>query len=404
MKELFSLGDIYPSDFIRPNETCHCAPVELNLIMDNAGLVRLANSAPQHILWGDKYWYRSSTNNSMKKHLKNIVDSISNVRTILEGDIWIDIASNDGYLLSCVPPYVTRIGIDPAGNSYQLECSRHANIVIPDYFSADIFIRSEYGNRKANIITSIAMFYDVDKPDMFIKDVAKILDNDGLWVLQLSYTPLMLQQLAFDNICHEHKYYYSLFNLKKLLNDNGFQIMDCELNNCNGGSFRVYAMKHNADVKKFASQTNRDVGNYRVNSLLEYEKTLKLDDKNTWRVFFNEINNLKMQVVQFITQEKEKGKLIWAYAASTKGNTLLQYFGLDNNLITGIADCDTNKWGLKTIGTNIPIYSEREMREARPDYLLILAWHYLSEFMDREKEYRNSGGRFIVPCSKFQII
>lgn len=404
MRELFSLGKLYPSDFLRANESPHCTPVELKLIMNDNGIVHLDKLAPKNILWGDKYWYRSSTNNSMKKHLCNIVDSISNVYPIKENNIWIDIASNDGFLLSCVPPYVTRIGIDPAKGSYQLECARHANIVISNYFTADLFLKSKYGNRKANVITSIAMFYDVENPDEFIKDVAKILDNNGLWVMQLSYTPLMLQQLAFDNICHEHKYYYSLFNLKKILDDNGFQIIDCELNNCNAGSFRVYIMKHNADITKFASQTYRDVGNYRVNSLLEYENSLKLDEVKTWQLFFDKINNLKMQVVQFITQEKEKGKSIWAYAASTKGNTLLQYFGLDNSLITGIADCDPNKWGLKTIGTNIPIYSEREMREAHPDYLLILAWHYLSEFMDREKDYLSSGGKFIVTCPKFKII
>jgi hypothetical protein len=214
----------------------------------------------------------------------------------------------------------------------------------------------------------------------------------------------MLEQLAFDNICHEHIYYYSLFNLKTLMNNNGFDIVDVQLNDINGGSFRVYLMKTTSDKTKFASQPYRDVCNFRINSLLEYELKLKLDNVQTWINFYNKINELKEQTISFIKQEKEKGKVIWGYGASTKGNTLLQYFNLDNTLIDGIAERSTFKYGLKTVGTNIPIYSEEEMRKIKPDYLLILPWHFIKEFKDRENEYLKNGGKFIVPCPKFEII
>ena len=210
--------------------------------------------------------------------------------------------------------------------------------------------------------------------------------------------------MAFDNICHEHIFYYSLFNLKAMINRNGFDIVDVQLNDINGGSFRVYMMKTIADKTKFGSQPYRDVCNFRINSILMYEKTLGLDDPKTWQDFFQKIDDLKQKTVDFIRKEKANGKKIWGYGASTKGNTLLQYFDLDSSLIDGIAERSPFKYGLSTVGSNIPIFSEEEMRKAKPDYLLILPWHFINEFRNRESDYLKNGGKFIVPCPKFEII
>jgi hypothetical protein len=254
------------------------------------------------------------------------------------------------------------------------------------------------------VITTIAMFYDLIDPNPFISDICKILDDNGVWVLQLSYTPLMIEQLAFDNICHEHVYYYTLQTISNLFRENGFNIVDCQLNDVNGGSFRVYAMKNVADVTKFATQPHRDVSNFRVQSLLEYENLMGYNTKDIWDSFHNKLLTLKKDVYDFIVQKKSEGKTIWGYGASTKGNTLLQYFGLDNTLIDGIAERSPYKFGLKTIGTNIPIYSEEDMRKANPDYLLVLPWHFINEFKEREKAFLQNGGKFIVPCPKFEIM
>jgi hypothetical protein len=401
MKYLFTLGELYSSNFLKKEESGGCK-VEMKLMLDN-DIVRLEKSAPPDIMYG-KYWYRSGINLTMKNELKNIVDSITNIFKLKSDDLWIDIAANDGTLLSFVPSNLIKIGIDPADDSYKIESEKHANLIIQDFFSANGFKQSKFGHKKAKVITSIAMFYDLEHPELFINDINEVLDHDGLWVLQLSYTPLMLKQLAFDNICHEHIYYYSLFNLNNLLKRNGFQIVDCQLNDINGGSFRIYVMKNEANIKTFATQPYRDVCEFRIKSLLEYEKMLKLNEINTWLNFYNEINKLKEQTVSFIKQEKAKGKVIWAYGASTKGNTLLQYFGLDNTVIDGVAERSPYKFGLKTVGTNIPIYSEEEMRNVKPDYLLVLPWHFINEFCDREREYLNNGGKFIVPCPKFEVI
>ena len=403
LKPLFTLGNLYVSDFIKPESLPRDIPYELNMVMDDHGCVRLDKVAPLNIMYG-RYWYLSSITNTMKKELSGIVDSITNIFSLNKNDIWIDIACNDGTLLSYVPKTCIRIGIDPADDSYKIESQQHSDLIIQDYFTPTAYKNSKYGNQKAKVITTIAMFYDLDKPDEFIQDIFEVLDKDGLWVIQLSYTPLMIEQLAFDNICHEHIYYYSLFNLKNLMNKNGFDIVDVQLNDINGGSFRVYMMKSDSDKTKFGSQPYRDVCNFRIKSLLEYESKLQLDKIKTWFNFYNKINDLKEKTVSFIVQEKNKGKSIWGYGASTKGNTLLQYFGLDNTLIDGIAERSPFKYGLKTVGTNIPIYSEEDMRKAKPDYLLILPWHFINEFKERENDYLTNGGKFIVPCPQFEII
>lgn len=403
MTELFSLGEIYPSDFLKSDEQPRCQPIELKLMMEANGLVHLEKTAPKEAMWG-RYWYKSGINSSMKNELKGIVDSIIPLMRFEENSIWCDIACNDGTLLSFVPKSFIRIGIDPAEDSFKQESQRHADLILQNYFSADVYKRSKFGGQKAKVVTCIAMFYDLENSKQFIDDVYEILEDDGLWVMQLSYSPLMLHQVAFDNIVHEHFYYYSLFTLNKLLSDNGFKIMDCQLNDVNGGSFRVYIMKDIGDESKFGTQPYRDVCKFRVEGIKAYEYVSGANLGRTWSLWFDKIKELKQQVVGYIRQEKQKGKTIWCYGASTKGNTLLQYFGLDNTLIDGIAERNIDKWGLRTVGTNIPIYSESDMRKAKPDYLLILPWHFVQDFKEREEEYLSNGGRFIIPCPKFIVI
>lgn len=401
--ELFSLGKLYPSDFLRPDEMPRCGPVELKLMMDEHGLVTLDKTAPKEAMWG-RYWYRSGINQTMRSELKNIVDSVLPLMKFEENSIWLDVASNDGTLLSHVPEKFIKVGIDPAEDSFKTEAEKYADEIIQDYFSKDVYQYSRFGRQKAKVITSIAVFYDLERPEEFIKDIDAVLDDDGLWVMQLSYSPLMMYQVAFDNILHEHFAYYSLTTLKQLLEASGFRIMDCQLNDINGGSFRVYIMKQRGDHKLFSTQPHRDVCEFRIYSLLAYEKEIRANDSYSWMLFHEKIKSLKERVINFIKVEKQNGKTFWCYGASTKGNTLLQYFGLDNKLIDGIAERNIDKWGLRTIGTNIPIYSESDMRKARPDYLLILPWHFISEFKEREKDYLIGGGKFILPAPEFEII
>lgn len=400
-----NIGKHYVSDFIKSEEDYTGREKwSLDLELDETiGAARLTEVPPSNTMWG-KYWYRSGINATMTKELGDIVQEITSRVKLKDNDIWLDIACNDGTLLRQLPPNLVKLGIDPADDTYYNEASKHG-IVVQDYFSKEAYQRTGYGDRKVKVITSIAMFYDLFNPHPFIEDIISILDDNGVWVLQMSYTPLMLEQLAFDNICHEHAYYYSLSSIKKMFEQHDLKIVDCNLNDINGGSFRIYVQKNIAEVNSFGTSPLRDVCNFRLNSILNYERDhYDLTDVNLWNRFQSRIEELKEQTVSFIKEEKAKGKIICGYGASTKGNTLLQWFGLDYTLITAIAERSTHKFGLKTIGTNIPILSEEEVRAMNPDYMLVLPWHFISEFVKREHRFLENGGKFIVPCPKFEII
>lgn len=400
--ELFSLGNLFISDFVetQPSDDYRS---ELKLMFSKESkLVQLESAADPDKMYG-RYWYRSGTNQTMRNQLKNVVDSCTSLHKFSDKPLWLDIACNDGTLLNFVPEPYDRLGIDPADDSYTKESNKFADEVIQDYFSKEAFDTSMFRGRKCDVITCIAMFYDLPDPTKFLNDVYDILKDDGLFVIQMSYTPLMIQQMAFDNICHEHLMYYSLHSLKYVLDRTNFKIVDCELNDVNGGSFRVYLQKNDANPTSFANAPYRDVAQYRVNSLLEYETKIGANTIEFYLNFYDKLRVLKQNVHEFVSTKKSEGKKIWVYGASTKGNTLLQYFGLDSSLIDGAAERSPYKFGLKTVGTNIQIYSEEEMRKVKPDYLLVLPWHFIDEFKKRESKYLQEGGHFIVPCPKFEI-
>jgi len=402
LEEVFSLGELYVSDFIEENQGPRAGKEEMKLLISKeSGLLQMEKIVNPEFMYG-KYWYRSGTNATMKRELQDVVESVVDSIPYSDGDMFLDIACNDGTLFRFVPKSFTTIGIDPCDDTYANESRKHADQIVQDYFSAEAYWK--VANKKAKFITTIAMFYDLDDPISFLKEVDEVMDDEGLFVLQLSYTPLMLQQLAFDNICHEHVCFYSLSSMKYLLDKTGFTIVDCILNDVNGGSFRIYIRKKSATKELFKTTPYRDVADFRINSMLEYEKKLNLNDPKVYKDFFSKIGELKKQTVSFIREEKSKGKVIWGYGASTKGNTLLQWYGLDSTLIDAIAERNPVKFGLRTVGTNIPIRSEEEMRIEKPDYLLVLPWHFIYEFCNREKEYLANGGKFIVPCPKFEII
>jgi len=404
---IMDLGEHYVSDFLSDPETEYVnrdkAP--LTMIMDSAiGAPRLVSTVDPDKMYG-KYWYHSGTNSSMTNQLRNIAEETSSRIKYKKGDVWLDIACNDGTMFRFVPKEFIKVGIDPVEDSFLDMSSGLSDSIVQDYFSQDAYKRSGHGHKKCKVITTIAMFYDLDDATSFIEDVREILDDNGVWVVQISYTPLMVKQMAFDNICHEHVYYHSLNSLKKLVEPRGFKIVDCSLNDTNGGSCRVYFQKNEAAENSFGTKPLRDVCNFRTQAILNYEKEhADISKKQVWDDFFLTLNKMKKETVDFIRSETAKGKKVYGYGASTKGNTLLQYYGLTPKDIVAIAERSPEKFGKYTVGTNIPIVSEKEMREAKPDYLLVLPWHFIKEFVERESDFLNSGGKFIVPCPEFEII
>ncbi len=400
MVELFSLGELYPSDFV-DTPVSDAKKVPLTLALDRkSSLVQLKHTAPLDRMY-QEYWYRSGINKIMVEELKSIARKAVSLLRCSKGDIVLDIGCNDGTLLRYYNRGLYRVGFDPAQNLKKY-AEKNADLIITDYFTAQSYFSQL--NQTAKIITSIAMFYDLEDPHGFVEDISAVLDGEGLWIVQMSYLPLMLKQFAFDNICHEHLEYYSLSSFEYLIRQHGLKIVDVELNDINGGSFRICVRKSSSNDHLFATAPYRDVAEFKIESLFAYEKKLNLNDPETYASWFKKIKELKSKTVNFIKSEKSKGKTIWGYGASTKGNTLLQWYGLDNTLIDAIAEKSPAKYGKLTVGTNIEIKSEKEMREAKPDYLLILPWHFIFAFGNREKEYLKSGGKFIVPCPRFEVI
>lgn len=403
-EEILSLGDHFVSDFPEPSAgDGPRAPLEL-VLCRQCRLLQLRHTVPPEHLYRN-YWYRSGTNKTMRDALADIANTAEALMHLAPGDAALDIGCNDGTLLASYQTGgVFRIGFDPAENL--AEYSRAvADRVVATFFEADAFLADHVlRSHRPKVVTSIAMFYDLEQPNRFVADIKEVMHPDGLWVVQMSYLPLMLKQNEFGNICHEHLEYYSLQSFEYLLGRHDFEIVDVELNEVNGGSFRAYIRNRNADPSCFGDPTYRRLAAGRVHRLLEEELGMGLGQPTAYTDFAMWVERIKGDVVSFIEERVRGGKRVYVYGASTKGNTVLQYFGLDRRLIAGAAERNPEKWGRVTVGTRIPIVSEDDARAAHPDYFLVLPWHFFEEFKRRESEFLRRGGRFIMPAPHFALV
>lgn len=404
VEPILLLGDQYVSSFLDPGQPDGLkAPLEL-VLCSRCRLVQLKHTVPADAMYKN-YWYRSGTNQTMRTALADIANRAEELMHLKAADVVLDIGCNDGTLLdSYQTPGIYKIGFDPAEN-LAVFSRKVANKVVVELFEAAAFLADpDVGELRPKIVTSIAMFYDLEEPRKFAADVKRVMHPDGLWIVQMSYLPLMLKQNDFGNICHEHLEYYSLQSLEYLLGLDDFAVADVELNNVNGGSFRVYIRNRTADRKAFGDESYRQQAADRVRALRESEAQMQLDKVQPYREFAGRVQRIKHDVVDFVTNQVKQHRKVYVYGASTKGNAMLQYFGLDNSLIEAAADRNPDKWGKVTVGSRIPIVSEAEARAAKPDYFLVLPWHFLEEFSVRERDYLSSTGRFIVPLPEFALV
>jgi SAM-dependent methyltransferase len=402
LEDVLSLGSLYVSDFIGEGEQKNLEKYPLDLVLCNeksggCGLLQLRHTVSNEILYRN-YWYHSGTNQTMTDELYDIVKNAQELVDVAKDDLVIDIGCNDGTLLGAYGTSVKRVGFEPAHNLVPV-AALNADRVIGDFFNFDAWNR-EFPGKRAKIITAIAMFYDLDEPNKFVADAAKCLEPEGAFIIQMSYLPSMLLQSAFDNICHEHLEYYSLLSLENLLKRHGLEVFDVELNDVNGGSFRIFIRHRDAGksikVKPGAKE--------RVEKLRADEDAMGLNDRKPYEDFVRSVQELKKKTVDFVKGEAAKGRKIYVYGASTKGNTLLQFCNLDASLIPFAAERSQYKWGKKTVGSLIPIISEEQARSEKPDYFMVLPWHFLKEFREREKKFLEGGGKFIVPLPELKII
>ena len=385
LRDVFSLGEQYINDFV-PRERIGKglkAPLDM-VVCDQCSLLQLNHTAPQELLYSRYYWYRSGVTDTMRRALRNITEEIETIVTLQPEDVVLDIGANDGTLLASYSVNgIHRVGCEPANNLVG-RLRKNTEYVMHDFWNYERYMElaEQWGFGKAKVITAIGMFYDLEDPNKFIKDARRALAEDGVFVAQLMCLTPMLEKNDLGNICHEHLEYYSLDTLKYLFETNGLEMFKIEENDVNGGSYRIFARHY------------RGTG-------ISYDEKITLDDI---LAFAKRVRENRDKCVAFIKEEVAKGKKVYVYGASTKGNVILQYYGLDHTVITAASERSPEKWGKYTIGTWIPIVSEAEARKAQPDYFLVLPWAFFDEFYEREKEWRARGGKFIVPLPEFRVV
>jgi SAM-dependent methyltransferase len=393
---VISLGEQYIASLFPtgplPAELDHRFPLEVIRCVGDCGLVQLAHTVAPGVLY-DHYGYRSGTNELMRANLEGIAATVESMIDLEPGDVVLDIGCNDGTLLeSYRADGIRRIGIDP---SDAVRSIRDPSIEVANTFFTGETYRSIAGDVRAKAVTTIAMFYDLDRPQEFVADVASILADDGVWVIELSYLPSMLQVTAFDTICHEHLEYYHLRPIEWLLKGAGLKVHRAEINDVNGGSIRLFV--RSASMALDPGDSND------LDALKRREVALALDTDAPYNFFNESCTRMKEQLRSLLDRFDADDKIVYAYGASTKGNTLLQFCELDNAMVKKAADRNPDKWGTETIGTRIPIVSEDEARADKPDCFLVLPWHFFEGFIEREREFLERGGTFIVPLPEVRL-
>jgi hypothetical protein len=357
---------------------------------DVCGLLQLEHSYDLGEMYGENYGYRSALNVSMVKHLRGKVRKILRSVVLNDDDLIVDIGSNDSTTLQAYPYRgAILVGVDPTGSKFAQHYPSHIHL-IPDFFSARA-LRERFPGKKAKVVTSFSMFYDLENPIAFMREVHEVLADDGVWVFEQSYMPTMLETSSYDTVCHEHLEYYGLKQIKWMTDRVGFTIVDVELNDINGGSFSVVVRKASRGVTSGEA----------VQRLLGEERQKGLDTLDPYSAFARRAAASRAELLDFLNQARAQGKTVAGLGASTKGNVILQYCGLTEKDIGAIGEVNSDKFGCYTPGTRIPIVSEDELLGRKPDYLLVLPWHFRRFFKESRKF---SPMRLFVPLPRLEFI
>ena len=384
LKKVFSLGNLFVSNFVKKDQINNGVKAPLTLMYcSQCTLLQLSHIAPQEIMYKKFYWYKSGVTKTMRDGLKDIYKSSLKYVNLNKNDVILDIGANDGTLLKYYNKKFKTIGCEPAKNLVN-ELKKNCSHVLNDFWSykgLDNILKKK-GLKKPKIITAIGMFYDLENPNKFIEDSALALDNNGIFIAQLMCLKSMIEKNDLGNICHEHIEFYSLKSLKYLFERNGLEIFKIEENDINGGSYRIFCRKLNKGSIRLKE----------LNVLISVKK------------FFQRVKKNRSITMKFVNKKIKEGKKIFLYGASTKGNTMLQYYNLNNTSIPFAAERSPEKWNKYTIGTGIKIISEKKARKLNPDFFLVTPWGFIKEFVKRETTWLKKGGKFILPFPNFKLI
>tara|TARA_Y100001970_G_scaffold293344_1_gene439561 strand:- start:2505 stop:3728 length:1224 start_codon:yes stop_codon:yes gene_type:complete len=388
------LGNQYLTGIFPINKNQKVSTGNLSLVFcKKCSLLQLSENFNRFEMYGSNYGYMSSLNQSMVSHLKNKAEKIKKLAKFSKSDLFIDIGSNDGTFLSFFLNTCKTVGVDPTIKKFK-KFYKKKTIIIPDFFSSKI-VKKNLIKKKAKAITSIAMFYDLENPISFAREIYETLDEDGIWHFEQSYMPSMIKNISYDTICHEHLEYYSLKSLKYILDKSNFKIIEIELNDINGGSFAITVAKKNS--KKYRESSL-------VDWLLKKEELYKFNKIETLIDFKNKVFKHKKLLKDLILNLKDMKKNIAGYGASTKGNVILQFCNLNSKSIPYIVDVNPYKRNRVTPGTKIRIINDSDFKKKKPDYLLVLPWHFKNHILQKEHSFIKHGGHFIFPLPDIEIV
>ena len=394
ISKLFTLGKMsFTGKFAKSSKIDIPKAVVSLIICKVCKLVQLDRNFNPRYLYDTGYGYRTGINFTMRKHVKDVVKESVKLVKLKKNEAVLDIASNDGTLLNYYKKNTFTVGIDPLIKKYR-SYYKNINYGIQDFFSFNA-IKKKKIKKKFKVITALSMFYDLQNPNKFLQDIKKILDANGIFILEHADLLSIIKNCQFDTICHEHLEYYSSKVIIKLMKKNDLRVFNIKPNSINGGSMRYF----------ICHDYSRYKNNYKnINMIINEETRLKLDQSKTFYNFFQLINNQKKKLVKLLNKIIKKKEIVHGYGASTKGNVLLQYFKISNKKIRYIADRNPQKFNLYTPGTKIKIVSEAFSRACKPNYYLVLPWHFKKEIILREKNTIKRGSKFIFPLPKMKII
>tara|TARA_B100001063_G_scaffold246906_1_gene288429 strand:+ start:401 stop:1624 length:1224 start_codon:yes stop_codon:yes gene_type:complete len=392
--DLFSLGKLSFTGKFPKNLRNRIPKDFVSLIMcKKCKLVQLDRNFNPNYLYSQDYGYRTGINSTMTKHVQLVVKEATRLSKLNKKDHVLDIASNDGTLLNFYDKKFVTVGIDPLIKKYK-NFYKKINFKVSNFFSFRI-LKKQKLNFKFKVITALSMFYDLKKPNVFVGDIKKILHKDGIFILEHADLLSLFKYTLFDTICHEHLEYYSSKIIIDLMKKNKMRVFDIKNNDINGGSSRYFICHNNAKFK---------INKKKINNILKEEKKLKLEDKNSYYKFYKKINFIRNKTNKLIDNLADKNKIIHGYGASTKGNVFLQYLGISSKKIPFIAERNPLKFNKFTPGNYIKIISEKKSRLLKPDYYLVLPWHFKKEILKRETKIRKAGTKFIFPLPALKIV
>lgn len=390
LTKVYSLGKQSLTGIFPSKKNSKVTVGELSMVLcGKCKLLQLENNFNPIEMYGDNYGYMSSLNSSMVSHLKLKSKQLKSKYKFNFNENILDIGSNDGTFLSFFSKKFNLYGCDPTIKKFSKYYRKDIR-QIQNFFSSKLF-----GNKKFKLITTISMFYDVPDPLKFTKEISSILARNGIWHIELSYMPMMIKNTSYDTICHEHLEYYSLHSLKYLLDKAGLKIINLSFNQTNGGSIALDVTKKSSKYKKCE---------YLINWVLKSEKLNKYNTIKKQKDFFKACKTHKILLKKLIKNLKKEGKSVYGYGASTKGNVILQYCNLNSNEIKYIGEVNKFKFNRYTPGSKIKIISEQKLKKLKPDYLLVLPWHFKDNVIKKEKTYLNSGGKLLFPLPDIEII